>query len=149
MFDFLRGGRRFVLLMLVLGCSFALGCKSHGNQDEAEHVAAKKPKQTGSSDEVANVQSQARGGSGTPGGPTVYSRSTPRAEDSSDEEETKKETYDGGDPDIYRAPAHKGSAHEKVVVTSHASTPTPTPNRPIDRPLDPSGRPLTSPSPGE
>ena len=71
----------------------------------------------------------------------VYSREKP------DSNEEGKQGYEGGDPDIFHPPVHPGAAHETVEQNAHASTPTPTPNRPIDRPLDPSGKPLTSPTP--
>src|SRR4051812_46350512 len=48
--------------------------------------------------------------------------------------------------DVSHPPSDKGIALEKMQ-TKADSTPTPTPNRAIDRPLDPVGRPLTTPTP--
>jgi hypothetical protein len=49
---------------------------------------------------------------------------------------------DPHDLDLTRPPVHEQtSMGEKVEVRSTATTPTPTPDAPIYRPLDPSGRP--------
>jgi len=50
-----------------------------------------------------------------------------------------------GGPD---APApYRGARARESQQSVSASTPTPPPNRPIDRPLDPTGLPLSSPTP--
>jgi hypothetical protein len=149
MFDFLRGMKRTFLFLLVLGCSFLLGCKSPQNQAEEQHAAAKKARTQGAEDTSASAASQARGDSSGGADPSGYQRTkTQSANNESDQEGETKENLEGGDPSIFHPPVHKSQAHEKIVVTKTASTPTPTPNRPIDRPLDPSGHPLASPTPG-
>src|SRR5689334_9726317 len=48
--------------------------------------------------------------------------------------------------DVEHPPPQKNLGIEKMQQKA-PSTPTPTPNRAIDRPLDPVGKPLTSPTP--
>jgi hypothetical protein len=83
---------------------------------------------------------------------TIYNRNKVKTGSSDyDQDMSTQETaqiHEGGDPDIYKPPVHKAQAHEKIVKTSSASTPTPTPSRPIDRPLDPTGKPIMSETPG-
>jgi hypothetical protein len=144
---FLRGMKRSMVLLLALGFSFVLGCKSPANQAEAERAAAKKAKGQGASDAASNTASQARGDSSGGSSASGYQRTSTRSrDDTQSDEENKKENYEGGDPDIFHPPVHRAQPREKIVQ-GKASTPTPTPNRPIDRPLDPSGKPLTSPTP--
>lgn len=45
------------------------------------------------------------------------------------------------------APYRSGRQAESEQRISTPSTPTPTPNRPIDRPLDPTGLPVGAPTP--
>jgi hypothetical protein len=154
MLDFLRGMKRPIVLLLALGISFVFGCKSPANQAEEERAAAKKnAKGQSASDAASNAASQARGDNSGGNNVSDYQRTGTRPrddnrprEDTSSDEETKKETYEGGDPDLFHPPVHRGQPREKIVE-GKASTPTPTPTRPIDRPLDPSGKPLTSPTP--
>jgi len=80
---------------------------------------------------------QARGVEAGSSSVSGYSRTKTRSPNDSDEEGETKENLEGGDPSIFHPPVHKGQAHERIVETA-PSTPTPTPNRPIDRPLDPS-----------
>jgi hypothetical protein len=144
MLDFLRGMKRLFVFLLVLGCSFGLGCKSPANRAEADSAAAKKARGQGAGD-LASGQNT---GTGVGRSASGYERGrTSRSDDEATEEVTKERA--GGDPDIYHPPKHAAQARERVVETATASTPTPTPSRPIDRPLDPSGKPLTAPSPGE
>lgn len=49
--------------------------------------------------------------------------------------------------DVEHPPPDKGGGPGERMQKKADSTPTPTPNRAIDRPLDPVGRPLTSPTP--
>jgi hypothetical protein len=133
MLDFLRGMKRTMVFLLVLGCSFVLGCKSPSNQAEAEK-AKKVP---------ARPAREDNSGSADPSG---YQRTVTRSANENADDEEKKENYEGGDPDIFHPPVHPARPRERVVE-GKPSTPTPTPNRPIDRPLDPSGKPLTSPTP--
>jgi hypothetical protein len=145
MLDFLRGMKRFVGLLFVLSCSFGLGCKSPAHQSDAQDTTARKTKATGQSSE--DPSAQGRGTDAATSSVSGYSRTKTRSSDNSDEEGETKANLEGGDPSIFHPPVHKGQARERIVETA-PSTPTPTPNRPIDRPLDPSGLPLSSPSPG-
>lgn len=66
------------------------------------------------------------------------------AHEGRDPEEAWPENNSGPDaPAPYRA----GKPKESEQSVSANSTPTPTPNRPIDRPLDPTGLPMSAPTP--
>jgi hypothetical protein len=144
-----RSGRRLWLPMVFAGAVALAGCKSHDQATTEQNAAA------------AKRQHDARQGAdvtqgGAPQGmpenqETIYSRNKVKSGSNDFDQDTTQETaqvHEGGDPDIYKPPVHKAQAHEKVVKTSNASTPTPTPNRPIDRPLDPTGKPIISETPG-
>jgi hypothetical protein len=148
--DFMKMWRRMAVGMLCVGCVLLSGCKSGASGDAAENAAnpPKKKSYSGSAD-AADVAAKAKGASGSdpaaadPSGKRVSGRGGT----TSDDEPDKKETYEGGDPDIFQPPKHAGTPHEKIEKNERSSTPTPTPNRPIDRPLDPSGDPLNPPKP--
>ena len=156
MFKFLEGMRQLIW-QFVCGISISVlvlsGCKSHDQGQGEGQEAKKKAVRQHDASQGANTTE----GSAGPGMPnqteTIYSRN--KVKTGSGEYETEDtrsdspETYEGGDPGIYRPPVHKAQAHEKVVTTDEQKpTPTPTPSRPIDKPLDPTGRPAPSQSPG-
>lgn len=148
MLYFLGDLKRLVLFFLIVGCAFGGGCKSPANQaDAANGAAAKKARNAQRSAEDAS--SQARGDESSGAGASDYQRAKTRSKDGETAEEGEtKENLEGGDPSIFHPPVHAGKARERIIETKTVSTPTPTPNRPIDRPLDPSGHPLESPTPG-
>lgn len=148
--DFTKTWRRIAVGLLCVGCALTSGCKSGASGDTAENAAnASKKKSNPAADDGAAVAAKAKGYSGPDPGAADPSakRASGRGTTSSDSEPEKKETYEGGDPDIFHPPTHSGTPHEKIENTERASTPTPTPNRPIDRPLDPSGNPLNPSTP--
>ncbi len=59
--------------------------------------------------------------------------------------ETEEDWPQEGGPDA-GAP-YRGARTPESQQRVSASTPTPTPNRPIDRPLDPTGLPVSGPTP--
>ncbi len=140
--DFTKTLRRMAVCLLCLGCTLAIGCKS-GAQPGAEQDTAHPSKKRNNPGTEENAADPSKKKSNLSSEENTADPSRKRVSGRGDtgSDVDTKERYEGGDPDLYRAPAHKGAVYEKVEQTKE-STPTPTPNRPIDRPLDPSGKPL-------
>jgi hypothetical protein len=141
---FVRALREPAIGLLVLSCVVAVSCKTtHPKGAETDDAAARK---AGTTEQSSRVYQ--RGENAAQAAASNYPGSKPQETPESSSGDAQSEgRYEGGDPNIYHPPVHYGTPAEKIVKTSHSSTPTPTPDRPIDRPLDPAGRPLTSPTP--
>ena len=113
--------RRLALFLFCIGCASLLGCKAKSTGERPG---------PGGTDTASYTKK-------------VYARSD------SPSNAVEKQGYEGGDPDIYHPPEHRGQGKplERAVVVPPSGTPTPPPDRPIDRPLDAAGRPVASPSP--
>ncbi len=140
---------RLAACLFWASCVFALGCKSSRNGTEPEEKKTDPSKRTAYSREDSNANADKRQSDQTSGsGPSAGEYSTTKTTKKESTAETDKEAgYEGGDPNIYHPPVHAAPPREKVEQRARASTPTPTPSRPIDRPLDPSGKPVFSPTP--
>ena len=147
--DFAAALGRMATCLLCASCVFALGCKSAPDGTETGENKANASKKTVYSREDSNANADQKQGDQTAGsspGAGEFSTTKKMTKDSTSETD-KEAGYEGGDPNIFHPPVHAAAPREKVEQRARASTPTPTPSRPIDRPLDPSGKPVFSPTP--
>lgn len=140
---------RLATCLFWTSCVFALGCKSSRNGTEMDEKKTDASKRTAYSREDTNANADKKQSNQTSeSGPGAGQYSTTKTTTKDSTSETDKGAgYEGGDPNIYHPPVHAAAPREKVEQRAQASTPTPTPSRPIDRPLDPSGKPIFSPTP--
>ena len=149
--DFTKTIQQIAVCSLCLGAVVASGCRSRGHTGSEDSPAstAKKKNYPGTEQQQQNPADPSRTrvypGAGQSAAGRTPSKTSSQQDTNSDS--SKKEGYEGGDPDIFHPPKHYGTPIERVETTTRASTPTPTPNRPIDRPLDPAGLPLNSSTP--
>lgn len=155
--DCTKAVRQITLSLLCLVYVVASGCKSGGhNASEESPTAAPAKKRSAGTDQQdpqnqQNQQNPADSGRirtipGNGQSPSAKISGQPDPNSDSPKKEGE-EGYEGGDPKLYNAPEHHGTPFERIETTTKASTPAPPSDRAIDRPLDPVGRPLFSPTP--
>ena len=149
--DFPKAVGQIALCLLCLGFVVASGCRSgaHTGSEDSPASTAKKKSYPGTEQQQQAPADPSRTGVYPGAGQSAAGRTPSKTSSQQDtnSDSSKKEGYEGGDPDIFHPPKHYGTPIERVETTTRASTPTPTPNRPIDRPLDPAGLPLNASTP--